>query len=155
MERINVTYTTEIEPVSQEAGGAQDMEPSAAQIIASMTKLQESVTALQGSVTVLQEMVASLRDAITSIGQRLSRLEGSYDLLPIRLYNTSASLTAPLRYPPDVDTTRLPRTPHDLWEFSAQQFRQAAAALGLPALPKNSTLLEQRRQIGDHIGVPI
>ncbi|KAF3936540.1 hypothetical protein ABW19_dt0201248 [Dactylella cylindrospora] len=133
--------TAEVTSISQEMSRVPNLPaflgaPAFAQMMTTLTGLQNSMTAVQADV-------ANIRAILE-------------DLLPMRLYNSSASINAPLRYPPNIaDTTQLPRTQSDLMAFSAQQCQQAATVLGLPALPGGSTVHNRRVQIGNHLGVSI
>jgi len=74
-------------------------------------------------------------------------------LLPIRLYNATASDTAPLRYPAGVANGLMPQTRRALFTFTTNQCQAAAAALGLPPFPVNILVDERRQQIAQHLGI--
>jgi hypothetical protein len=67
------------------------------------------------------------------------------------LYNSVASLEAPLLYPATLNVDLLPQTKHDLLMLGLADAQAAAHILGLPPLT-NPTAAQCRQQIIDFLG---
>jgi hypothetical protein len=72
----------------------------------------------------------------------------------MQLYNATASLEAPLHFPPNaqVHTDQLPGTKRALLTLGIPGCQAAAHILELPALPTHATVAQQRQQIIDFLG---
>jgi hypothetical protein len=71
--------------------------------------------------------------------------------LPRQLQNLTASLEAPLVYPPNVNASLLPRTKRELLGLDLAAAQAAAQTLGLPPLA-NPTAAQCRQYVFDFIG---
>ncbi|KAI5839538.1 hypothetical protein DFP73DRAFT_561250 [Morchella snyderi] len=112
--------------------------------------LQQQFNGFQQQFNVFQQQANENHQQLVRI---LTNMQNEQQLLPMRLYNASASEMAPLRYPVGVPRDQLPGTRRDLATFTRDQLQAASAALGLPALPNNAYVDERRMQIANYLGV--
>ncbi|KAH8151712.1 uncharacterized protein LAJ45_04334 [Morchella importuna] len=123
------------------------------QIAEVQAQLRDQIAEVQAQ---LGGQIAELRGDTLQLQGQVGLVQNEQQLLPMRLYNASASELAPLRYPaaiPGPNDHILPATRRHLSTFSANQLQAASQALGLPALPANTLVEDRRRQIADYIGV--
>ncbi|KAF8516514.1 hypothetical protein JB92DRAFT_3114165 [Gautieria morchelliformis] len=97
----------------------------------------------------MNQQLAQMNETLARIDQRLRTME---ELLPIRLYNTSASLDSPIRYPPAIPPDpALPATKAMLRELTIARCDTTAGILGLHFV-HNATARQRRQHISDYLG---
>ncbi|KAF8655050.1 hypothetical protein AX14_008216 [Amanita brunnescens Koide BX004] len=99
---------------------------------------------------------AAVLDALAQINATLAQLNARFDQLPMQLRNATASLEAPLAYPHGIQIgAAFPGTKSALLRLSVANCITVAQALGLPALPLHTTVVNRRQQIIDFLGCVI
>ncbi|KAF8516513.1 hypothetical protein JB92DRAFT_3114164 [Gautieria morchelliformis] len=124
-----------------------------AQIIAQnaqiMAQMHEQNAQMNQQNAQTNQQLAQINETLVQINQRLQTME---DLLPIRLYNTAASLDSPIRYPPAIALDPpLPATKAALRDLPIAQCNTVAGILGLHFV-QNATVAQRRQHISDYLG---
>ncbi|RPB13387.1 hypothetical protein P167DRAFT_535093 [Morchella conica CCBAS932] len=114
---------------------------------------------------VLQQILANIQQARGDIQQvevRLQAVEGQletlnnhHNLLPLRLFNSSLSESAEIRYPPGFNGVPFARNRFELNSYSKANCQALIQNLGLQPVPPESPVAVFRIRIADHLGVPI
>ncbi|KAN0126673.1 hypothetical protein V8E52_000313, partial [Russula decolorans] len=98
-------------------------------------------------------VLVSLNEVNERVAQIDGRLQNAEDFLPIKLYNSSASMDCPLQYPPAVAVERpMPNTKSELLDLTVAQCINVAGTLGLAHLGAGATVADRRKQISDYLG---
>lgn len=112
---------------------------------------QQHQAALAQQAQQHQTALAQQVELHRQLKQRLDAMELLQRNLPRQLQNLTASLEAPLVYPPNVNASLLPRTKRELLGLDLAGAQAAAQTLGLPPIA-NPTAAQCRQYVFDFIG---
>ncbi|XP_006463569.1 hypothetical protein AGABI2DRAFT_194359 [Agaricus bisporus var. bisporus H97] len=116
--------------------------------------VQAQLNALLNGMNQMINGINNLGGHITALDQRTARIEAELTLLPMRIFNASASDTAPLAYPPPhVSGGALPKTKYDAHRINGAEALAALQALGVLNIPH--TEAERIKAFHDYIGLRV
>ncbi|KAH9974755.1 hypothetical protein BGW80DRAFT_1559732 [Lactifluus volemus] len=103
----------------------------------------------------IHQLMLQLQQQFVGMNERLDRIEAKVERIPWQLYNASASLDAPLQYPPGVNPDPdgpLPMLKRDLLDITAANCMASLHLLNAPLPPAHALVAQRRQKLMDFLG---
>ncbi|KAH8145745.1 uncharacterized protein LAJ45_10222 [Morchella importuna] len=132
------------------------------QVLGVLQQIQANIQQIKADVQQIRTNLQQARGDIQQVEVRLQAVEGQlqtlnnhHDLLPLRLFNSSLSESAEIRYPPGLNGVPCARNRFELNSYTKANCEALIQNLGLQPVPPENPAEVFRKQTADHLGVPI